>query len=505
MDFTFKGQRERVGAWLEERKARRENEKALKHHAAEQLHGHSRFFLLNVPMAATVCAALVEVYWAILFCVEATGRLDWNIETASGSGVAPSLAWDFAFSSHLPVFLGLACATAPIVMISMVWLPVQFAMRGFGRWRRGSLIAVGLLANALVIVSGTVVMNGNRQEQVREGLVVEQQAEQGRAGLEARRAQILGRLNTLTDSANTTLQAQAARAGAVGWDSYIQTAQRQATEGTISAARLALIERARGSAVAAEEYQRQIDDLTVQIATAPTAAAVAANVEDDVGQGLNSFTQLVEVYRPPFVALIATLIGVLGSWWTLAMLEGMNPRDVLRSGWAPEGLRIEDLRDQNAKPAQPMEPFREGVFDSDTGEELVPRRATWARKPKRKGKPEAVSINPAVPPDEKGVDVDGGKRIALGPDGRDGIMSQAVAVIDGHSDGEGPKPSDDRSSENKRNDGDGDEHGVLLPYDGLDEVIFDEDELPIDYTDAPQQPSNGADPNGDGADKIAAE
>ena len=473
MDFTFKEQRERAGAWLNDLKARRQAEKALKHHAAEQLHGHSRFFLLNVPMTATVCAALVEVYWAILFCVEATGRLDWNVETASGSGVAPSLAWDFAFSSHLPVFLGLACATAPIVMISMVWLPVQFVMRGSGRWRRGSLIAVGLLANALVIVSGTVVMNGNRQEQVREGLVVEQQAEQSRAGLEARRAQIQGRLNTLTDSSNTTLQAQAARAGAVGWDSYIQTAQRQAAEGTISAARLALIERARGSAVAAEEYQRQIDDLTVQIATAPTAAAVAANVEDEVGQGLNTFSQLVEVYRPPFVALIATLIGVLGSWWTLAMLEGMNPRDVLRSGWAPEGLRIEDMRDREAKPAQPMDPVREAVFDSDTGEELIPRRATWARKPKRKGKPETVSITPDIPPDEKGVEVDGGERIAVGRDGRDGVM-QAPVVAEPEPQEAEPEPQEIDTPEPEMS--------------AEEAAALDDAELPADHEGDDEQP-----------------
>lgn len=403
--------RERVRAWFEARKAEAQAKREAKAQAnLAHDHGHGRFFLLNVPVIATICAAVTEWYWAILFCIEATGHIDWNWETAFGSTQAASGEWNFAFSSHLPVLIGLLAATVPIVMLSMVWLPVQFAMRGTGRWRRGSIVAVGLLANILVIVSGTVVMNYNRQTQVREGLVVEQLAEQGRAGLVARRDAIQDRWETLTDSANTTLQAQAARAGIAGWDSYISTARQQSRDGTITPARLALIERARGSAVAAEEYQRQMDDLTAQIAAAPTQASVAANVTDNVGRELNTFAQYVEVWRPPFIALICTMIGIFGTWWVIAMLQQMDPRDVLRSGWAPPHMRIEDKRDEPKEPVQPYAPPRKRreVYNATTGEKEHwvegHYRATGRKRKLASGlEAEEMIVQPEIPPDEVGV------------------------------------------------------------------------------------------------------
>jgi hypothetical protein len=400
----------KAGVWMRERKEKQEAQKAL-----NSEHGHGRFFLLHVPAIATICAAIVEWYWAILFCIEATGHVTWDYETSFGTATAAASNWSFAFSTHWPVFAGLVLATLPIVMLSMVWLPVQFAMRGTGRWRRGTVIFVGVLANILVIVSGTVVMNHNRQDQVRDALVVEQQAGQSRAGMEAQRAQIQGRLDALLNPDSNSFQSQAARAGVVGWDVYIETARRQYQEGTSSAGRLALIESARGSAVAAETYQAQIDALTVRIAEAPTAAAVAMNVEDNVGAELNTFAQYVEVWRPPFIAVLATLIGIFGSWWVLALMQGLNPRDVMRSGWADEAHRIEDLRDEPSVTPQPMRPAREVVTDAETGEELVKvkPREYWR---KAKGKRQRVETKPDIPPDETGVDHDGGGRVgSVGP------------------------------------------------------------------------------------------
>lgn len=395
----------KAGVWLRERKEKAAEKKAVKMaevHASGE-HGHGRFWLLNVPATATILAAIVEVYWAFLFCIEATGRVDWNIQTASGSAEPYVIVWNFAFDSHLPVLIGLACATAPIVMISMVWLPVQFAMRGFGRWRRGTLIVVGLLANLLVIVSGTVVMNHNRQEQVRADLVVEQSAEANRAMLQANVTALQEELNTLMNHRSTYI-ATAASVGAAQYESaYV--AQARATND----ARLPVLERALGAARRADDLREQIRAARVEAATAAPAAAAAANVQDDVGAELNAFGQFVEVWRPPFVALICTLIGVFGSWWTLAMILGLNPRDVLRSGWAPENMRIEDKRHEAPIDERPIVPPREVVTDAETGEELVKvkPREYWRR---RKGVPQKHEIQPDVPPDEKGVEHDGGAR-----------------------------------------------------------------------------------------------
>lgn len=392
----------RAGVWMRERKEKAEERKTRA--AMNSEHGHGRFFLLHIPAMATICAAVVEWYWAILFCIEATGRVDWNYETSFGTETAAASVWNFAFSTHWPVFVGLVCATIPIVMLSMVWLPVQFAMRGSGMWRRGTVIAVGVLANILVIVSGTVVMNYNRQDQVRESLVIEQSADAGRAAVDARLRLAREELAAITNPAITSYQAQAARDGAAAWARRVEIARRQ------NDAQFPAIERALVSAERADELRATIERLTIEQAVVAPTAATQAVVEDRVGAELNTFAQYVEVWRPAFIAVLCTLIGIFGAWWVLALMQGLNPRDVMRSGWADEGHRIEDLRDQPSVVPQPMKPPRETVTDAETGEELVKikPREYWR---KAKGKKQRVEITPEIPPDETGVAHDGGGRV----------------------------------------------------------------------------------------------
>lgn len=500
--MIFQQMKERWNRFREARARLKTENAALHSH-----HGHGRFFLLHIPTLATICAAIVEVYWAILFCIEATGSIDWNYETAAGTadreaaqaqitaaadnaratidtlaasvdatpeqlnaaandaqqaaqalaaavsenGITPAYTqayaelvaavdaaqpadvaaaaeaarsavdatattaatnapllnpdiWNFAFSTHWPVFVGLVCATIPIVMLSMVWLPVQFAMRGAGRWRRGTVILCGLLANVLVIVSGTVVMNYNRQDQVREALVVEQTADANRVMLAASVEDLRAELDTLMNHRSTYV-ATAASVGATAYErDYV--AQARATNDP----RLPLLERALGSARRADELRQQIQAARAAVATAAPAAASASNVEDTVGRELNTFAQYVEVWRPPFVAVICTLIGIFGAWWVLALIQGINPKDVLRSGWADEGHRIEDLREQEPVAAQPMRPTREVVTDAETGEELI-RITPKPHWRKQKGRKQKVEVAPDVLPDETGVAYDGGGRI----------------------------------------------------------------------------------------------
>ena len=341
----------KAAVWWRERKDKAEERKAERAALAHSEHGHGRFFLLTVPAAATVCAAIVEVYWALLFCIEATGRLDWNFDFASAWNEPLHFIWNFAFNGNAPVLIGLLAATAPIVMISMVWLPVQFAMRGHGAWRRGSLIAAGLLCNAIVIVSGTVVMNHNRQDQVRSALVVEQSADADRAAIAARLQVAQTELSRITAEGNTSNEARAARAGVEGWRTYVREAQ---SDPGVPAADRQRIARAMGSAEAADRLRSRIEELTVQQATAAPTANTQVTVQDNVGAGMNSFAEGVKVYRPPLIAVACTIIGILGAWWTIAMMLHMNPRDVLRSGWADEGHRIEDLRDQPSVVPEPM-------------------------------------------------------------------------------------------------------------------------------------------------------
>lgn len=396
----------RARVWMRERKEAAHVKKLERQAAAARdTHHNSRFFLLTVPAAATICAATVEWYWAILFCIAATGKLGISWATATGSAEPVTGSWHFEFSIlDVSVLVGLVVATLPIVMLSMVWLPVQFAMRGAGRWRRGTLITVGILANFLVIVSGTVVMNMNRQEHVRAQLVTEQTAGAQRAMLQANVDGLQHELDTLMTHRSTYV-ATAASVGAVAYErDYV--AQARATNDP----RLPLIERALGSARRADDLRAQIAAARQQVATAAPEAATQANVRDDVGVGLNTFAQYVEVYRPPFVALICTLIGIFGAWWVVALLEGLNPRDVIRSGWADPEHRIEDLREEEPVVPQPMKPAREVVTDAETGEELI-RITPKPHWRKAKGKKQRVETAPDIPPDEKGVEADGGGRI----------------------------------------------------------------------------------------------
>lgn len=429
----------RAGQMMRERKERAAEKRAAK--AAERRQGghDSRFWLLSIPATATLCAAFVEVYWATLFCIEATGSLDGSWSTSLGSAQAAAGAWHFVFDiRNVFVLVGLIAATIPIVMWSMVWLPVQMKARGHGRWRRTTMIVAGLLANALVIISGTVVMNSNRQDQVRAQLVTEQSADQGRAALVAQRDAIHQRWATLTDSSNTTLQAQAARAGTAGWASYIATARQQLAAGTISQQRFDLIERAQGSAVAAEAYQQQMDAMTGRIAASAPVAATQAVVQDNVGIGLNTFAQYATVYRPPFVALICTIIGIFGAWWWVGLAEAMDRHSISLSGWADEAHRIEDLRAEEPVTAQPMKPPREVVTDAETGEELirVTPKPHW-----RKRKPQKVDINPEVPPDETGVAQDGGQRIGTKGE-HEPLTSNVQSHVEDHQDNSGDDGAD---------------------------------------------------------------
>lgn len=462
----------RMGSTLREWKEKREEQKAQKQAAAavHSEHGHGRFFLLTVPATATICAAIVEVYWAFLFCIEATGHLlvDWS--TSVGSDTAASGAWHFAFTvNSVAVLIGLVCATIPIVMISMVWLPVQFTMRGTGRWRRGTMIFCGLLANLLVIVSGTVVMNGNRQEQVREGAVVEQTAAQGRAAIDARLAFEQEQLRLALANSNPYLN-QAANVGAAEWErSYV--AQARATNDP----RLPQLERALGAARAADERRANIERLTVERATAAPEAATATNVEDEAGATLNQFSQAVQVWRPPFVAFICTLVGIFGAWWTLALMQGLNPRDVLRSGWADEGHRIEDLREQEAivperdeKGHVKMKPPRRVFTEADTGEEIEQTLVPQHYRTIKRGKRTRVETNPDIPPDETGVPQDGGNRTAVTLGGEMELPSSAEDRAE-------PQP-DFTNQKHGEHDGSQDDHSVSGEVSSLREDEAQSDE-----------------------------
>src|SRR5690606_8913287 len=130
---------------------------------------------------------------------------------------------------------------------------------------------------------------------------------------------------------------------------------------------------------------------------------------------------------------------------------------------------------------QPMDKPREAVFDAETGEELVPVKATWRRKPKRKGKAEQVEIAPEIPPDETGVEHDGGGRMA----------SASVESHPEEANGEEDRPADEETSE-----------AVVVHTEPSEITLSDEETLALEALDSEgeedQQSEEIALPEGEG-------
>lgn len=269
-------------------------------------------WLIKALSLATLCAAAVEIYWMVVFCIEATGGVQIDFDSGSKDHL-----WQLAFSARIVVLLGLIVASTVIVIWSMIWLPLQMEARGTGPWRRGSMIAWGVLANIVVCFGGTTVMNSNRQEQVRSGVVREEAAAQGVEAIRARLSVAQGDLDKLTAPNIATYQAQAARDGAAAWARRVQIAAGM----TPPDPQLAMLQKAQASAEKADALHKHIEDLQVEIATAAPAAATAAHVTDTDGATLDGIIRQGMVWRPPVIALCCTLIGIFGAFWRAAFIQ----------------------------------------------------------------------------------------------------------------------------------------------------------------------------------------
>lgn len=433
---------EKQRVWLRERQERSAEKKAARV-AHPTRYFHSDAFLITLTFFAVVTAGVVEWAWAVLFTINTTGLLVFNTSWALGD----PLQMVAAFDARWPVLLGRALAMVVIVVWSMIWLPMWFKARGGGRWLRVTMAVFGLVCNGLVIWQGTFVLNETRQDQIRSEMVVEQTADQGRAAIGARIAVAEQELARITDAANTSNEARAARAGVAGWRTYIREAQ--ADPGVPAADRQRIV-RAMGSAEAADAIRRRIEDLTVQRATTAPEAATVASVEDTEGAVINSIGRKAEVYWPLVAAMGTTGIGIFGAWWLVYVWSMARPYEVPsgRSGWAGEDLQVEDQRANEAIVPQPMKPAeqKQRVYNAETGAEevFVQPRGYW-RKSGRKQKNadgtegEVAEFMPDPLPDETGVMEDGGARMASSPAGPidvEALVGDAVATAQASDDAE---------------------------------------------------------------------
>lgn len=105
------------------------------------------------------------------------------------------------------------------------------------------------------------------------------------------------------------------------------------------------------------------------------------------------------------------------------MMQGMNPRDVLRSGWADEAHRIEDHSQEAPLPVDERGPVpprqRRKVYNPETGKEevFVQPKGYWRSTGKKQKNAdgtegELTEFIPDAGPEDKPAAQDGGNRTA---------------------------------------------------------------------------------------------
>lgn len=185
------------------------------------------------------------------------------------------------------------------------WLKMALALRFKETpWSKMFVIAVGLVIAGAVIVLATKLQDTGRQADAREGAIVEQKADAGRARIEARIADVEDEIKRLTGEGveRPTMQMMAAREGVIGWQERINIARAQ------DAPNLEAIERAMSSAKAVEALKAQKSDLRADLAAAPVQAETAAEVKVD--RGAIEWTTEVFKVVPLWLALAIEFIAL---------------------------------------------------------------------------------------------------------------------------------------------------------------------------------------------------
>jgi hypothetical protein len=189
-----------------------------------------------------------------------------------------------------------------------------------------------------------------------------------------------------------------------------------------------------------------IAGLEAQLDGMQTTAAVSSEVVTARTQTLNSVMDFLNTFWVLLLAIVMDFACLFMPWIAMRLEQKRNRQlglvnSVEASGWAPEGLRIEDLRAQEpiAKNTVQME-TQVRATNNETGEEeiLIKPKPYW-RKAKR-GQSTPVMVTPDIPDDETGVTIDGGNRIAVGADGLGGVMESEAPVAQEPKEAEEPHP-----------------------------------------------------------------
>lgn len=461
---------QRASAFVQERMAQRPKPKP------DPAHVTVPAWLVRAAKFASWVATLSLMYFLWLY------TLDIAKDRAASLHLTQVGTWSGNVNFWFPYIIGFAIVAFGIPYVAKIAIPTFMSLD----WRQNfwpkCWALVIALSVSLVVIAGTFSVQGDTlMERDRESAVAVEAVQQGRAATEARIAAITAELSEMMNNRNAYL-AQAASVGAAEWErSYI--AQARATND----ARLPMIERALGAARAADNLRAERQRLQGELAAAPTIASVQGEVVTERTSWIADTLGWLEGVRAILLSLVMDVVALMMPWIALRLEQARNRQmgGVETSGWAPEGLRIEDLRDQPNVTPQPMDPPRETVHDADTGEELVrvqPKMREYFRrkgKPK-KGQPQRVELTPDLAPDERGAKVDGGQRIGVGKDGADGVMIDEGGLSAREPEREAGANTGSEGGEEANRGGvvpNGDDHDTAPQQRQDDEAVSDQDVL----------------------------
>lgn len=423
----------KFGVWNRERKERAEDKKAAK---ARSIPAGASPLLWCIFITLVGVFALGGSTWMLaVFIAGSVGHLDWVSDyVTTQEGVQ---RWEYTFEASVHWFnaIGLWLLCAAIGIFNAVWIEIRKHFFGvFQKWITG----LGIATAVFMVSGGVVVQQRGTDARTRDEAAAVGTAQAGVAAIDAEIGALTQRWETLCAANLTTYQAQACRSGETAWRERIETARAQRDY------QLPGIERALADAREGDRMQARLLELRTSRAQASVQTVEAETTSVRAEGWMAPIVAFIEDLRKPVTSVLGELLAMsafpmaLAAWATRR-----RRRDVESSGWAPEELRIEDLRDEEAIVPQPMKPAREVVTDADTGEELVRVRESKPRdywRKVKKGKRTKVDVTPQPEPDEAGFQ---DARTATSGVTLGGVME----LVEPHAkDGENKQPNDDYPS-----------------------------------------------------------
>jgi hypothetical protein len=371
-------------------------------------------WLVRATKFAAWVATFALIYFLWLYTLDvARDRAEPLHLTHLGSWTGEIFFW-------FPHIIGFAIVAVGIPYVAKISIPtfVSLSWRQDPTAKAWSLLIA--IAVSLVVISGTFAVQGHTiMERDRDAAVAVEGVQQEAAVLASRIADKRQELDDMVTNASAYIRT-AASMSPDAYDAFV--AQRR---DDWQYDRLLSY---RATSVDAQRLRNEIRDLRDQQARQTSVASVQREVVTESTGWIASTLGWLEGVRAILLSFVMDIVALIMPLIALRLEQARNRQlglvnSVEASGWAPEGLRIEDLRAQDpiAKNTVQME-TQVRATNNETGEEeiLIKPKPYW-RKAKR-GQPTPVMVTPDIPDDETGVTIDGGNRIAVGADGLGGVM-----------------------------------------------------------------------------------